>query len=95
MWCWNQDRVPISATAPPVAIENTANAMPASRMLPPTFSAKAAYIGTSIASAKVTMKLILSSRRARGDRDENMGRAHGITAARTRRRMMTPEVCRR
>ena len=42
MWCWNQERVPISATAPPVAIENTANAMPASRMLPPTFSAKAA-----------------------------------------------------
>ena len=42
MLCWNHDRVPISATAPPVAIEKTANAMPASRMLPPTFSAKAA-----------------------------------------------------
>src|SRR5207248_11708317 len=33
----------------------------------------AAYIGTSIASAKVTMKLIFRSRRARGVRGENIG----------------------
>jgi hypothetical protein len=52
----------------PVAIEKTAKAMPASRMLPPTLSVKAAYIGTNIDSAKVVRRLIMTSRRHRRDR---------------------------
>jgi hypothetical protein len=52
----------------PVAMEKVAKAIPASRMLPPTFSVKAAYIGTSIDSAKVVRKLMLSSRRRRREK---------------------------
>ena len=63
-WSWNHGRVPMSVMTMPVAIENTAKAMPASRMLPPTFSVKAEYIGTSIDSAKVVRKLIFRSSRA-------------------------------
>src|SRR5882672_335824 len=67
----------MSPTTTPVAMENTAKAMPASRMLPPTFSAKAAYIGTSIDSAKAVRKLILSSRRACLDRELSMETGRG------------------
>jgi hypothetical protein len=52
----------------PVAMEKVAKAIPASRMLPPTFSVKAAYIGTSIDSAKVVRKLMLMSSRRRRER---------------------------
>ena len=55
-----------------VAIENTAKAMPASRMLPPTFSVKAEYIGTSMDSAKVVRKLIFRSTRASRETDFNI-----------------------
>src|SRR5258706_11738511 len=69
---WNHGRVPMSVITMPVAIENTAKAMPASRMLPPTFSVKAEYIGTSMDSAKVVRKLIFRSSRASRETDFNI-----------------------
>src|SRR5882757_2509988 len=63
----------------PVAMEKAANAMPASRMLPPTFSVKAEYIGTSIDSAKVVRKLIFRSSRASRETKVSMeGQSHEL-----------------
>jgi hypothetical protein len=42
-------------------------------MLPPTFSVKAEYIGTSIDSAKVVRKLIFRRRRASRETKVSMG----------------------
>src|SRR5450432_79108 len=69
---WNHGRVPMSEMTAPVAMENMAKAMPASRMLPPTFSVKAVYIGTSMDSAKVVRKLIFRSSRASRETDFNI-----------------------